>query len=125
MTARAPSQAEDGCTLSGRSATRRKLLSFWTDRRVRCPHFGALAEDPDTTIWLYGDSKNPAGKVVLERVFNVNIENPTFLPDVEKFKQGYAKNPTKDYFVIQGNLTLSQLKTLKKEIDKALKEAAK
>jgi peptidoglycan/xylan/chitin deacetylase (PgdA/CDA1 family) len=65
----------------------------------------ALAEDPDTKIWLYGDPKNPAGKVVLERVFNVNIENPTFLPDVEKFKQGYAKNPTKDYFVIQGHPT--------------------
>lgn len=65
----------------------------------------ALAEDPDTMIWLYGDPKHSAGKVVLERVFNVNIENPTFLPDVEKFKQGYAKNPTKDYFVIQGHPT--------------------
>ena len=63
----------------------------------------ALAEDPDTTIWLYGDVKNPAGKVVLDRIGNVNIENPTFVPSLEKFKAGYAKNPTRDYFVIQGH----------------------
>jgi peptidoglycan/xylan/chitin deacetylase (PgdA/CDA1 family) len=63
----------------------------------------ALTEDPDTTIWLYGDKKNPAGKIVMDRVGNVNIENPTFVPSLEKFKAGYAANPTRDYFVIQGH----------------------
>ncbi len=53
----------------------------------------ALSEDPDTTIWLYGDLKHPSGKVVLDRVGAVNIENPTFLPSLEKFMQGYAKYP--------------------------------
>lgn len=63
----------------------------------------ALAEDPDTTIWLYGDLKNPAGKIVMDRIGGVNIENPTFVPSLEKFKAGYAKNPARDYFVIQGH----------------------
>lgn len=63
----------------------------------------ALSEDPDTKIWLYGDVKNPAGKVVLDRIGNVNIENPTFVPSLDKFKAGYAKNPKRDYFVIQGH----------------------
>jgi len=65
----------------------------------------ALSEDPDTTIWLYGDLKNPAGKIVLDRVGSVNIENPTFLPSLEKFMQGYAKYPQRDFFVIQGHPT--------------------
>ena len=63
----------------------------------------ALSEDPDTKIWLYGDVKNPAGKVVLDRIGNVNIENPSFVPSLDKFKAGYAKNPKRDYFVIQGH----------------------
>ncbi len=63
----------------------------------------ALSEDPDTTIWLYGDKKNPAGKVVMDRVGSVNIENPTFVPSLQRFKAGYALNPTRDYFVIQGH----------------------
>jgi hypothetical protein len=63
----------------------------------------ALSEDPDTTIWLYGDLKNPAGKIVMDRVGSVNIEAPTFVPSLQKFKAGYALNPTRDYFVIQGH----------------------
>lgn len=63
----------------------------------------ALADDPDTTIWLYGDMKNPAGKIVMDRVGSVNIENPTFVPSLQKFKVGYALNPNRDYFVIQGH----------------------
>lgn len=65
----------------------------------------ALSEDPDTTIWLYGDLKHPGGKIVLDRIGSVNIENPTFVPSLEKFKAGYAKNPTRDFFVIQGHPT--------------------
>jgi len=63
----------------------------------------ALLDDPDTTIWLYGDLKNPAGKIVMDRVGSVNIEYPTFVPSLQKFKAGYALNPTRDYFVIQGH----------------------
>jgi len=63
----------------------------------------ALAEDPDIKIWLYGDLKNPGGKIVLDRVGSVNIENPTFLPSLEKFMAGYAKYPDREFFVIQGH----------------------
>jgi peptidoglycan/xylan/chitin deacetylase (PgdA/CDA1 family) len=63
----------------------------------------ALAEEPGTKIWLYGDLKNPAGKVVLDRVYRVNIENPTFLPSLEKFVDGYNRYPERPYFVIQGH----------------------
>lgn len=63
----------------------------------------ALAEDPDFKISLYGDAKNPGGKVVLDRVYPVNIENPLFVPSLEKFEEGYAKYPNRDYFVIQGH----------------------
>jgi peptidoglycan/xylan/chitin deacetylase (PgdA/CDA1 family) len=51
----------------------------------------ALEEDPDTKIWLYGDMKNPAGKLVLDRVGSVNIENPSFKPSLEKFIDGYRR----------------------------------
>jgi peptidoglycan/xylan/chitin deacetylase (PgdA/CDA1 family) len=62
-----------------------------------------LSEDPDTKVWLYGDSKNTAGKLVLDRVYPVNIENPLFLPSLDKFIEGYNKYPQKEYFVIQGH----------------------
>lgn len=58
---------------------------------------------PEIKVWLYGDPKNPAGKVVLERVGAVNIENPTFVPSLEKFVDGYNRNPARPYFVIQGH----------------------
>lgn len=63
----------------------------------------ALEKDTETKIWLYGNPATPAGKLVLDRVYRVNIENPTFLPDVEKFKDGYARYPQRPYFVIQGH----------------------
>lgn len=63
-----------------------------------------LEEDPDIKIWLYGDLKNPAGKIVLDRV-GVNIENPTFVPDLQKFIAGYAKYPEREVFTIQGHPT--------------------
>jgi peptidoglycan/xylan/chitin deacetylase (PgdA/CDA1 family) len=64
-----------------------------------------LSEDKDIKIWLYGDLKHPAGKIVLDRVGAVNIENPTFVPSLEKFIAGYAKYPNRDVFVIQGHTT--------------------
>lgn len=67
-----------------------------------------LQEDPDTKIWLYSKplevtDKLPDGKVILDRVWQVNIEHPTFVPSFEMFKAGYEKFPRRDYFVIQGH----------------------
>jgi peptidoglycan/xylan/chitin deacetylase (PgdA/CDA1 family) len=63
----------------------------------------ALAEENDIQTWLYGDAKNPGGKLVLERVGDVNIEYPTFVPDAHKFAMGYNRHPERDLFVIQGH----------------------
>lgn len=63
----------------------------------------ALETESDIKTWLYGDLKTPAGKVVLDRVGAVNIEAPTFVPDVQKFAQGYNRYPDRDFFVIQGH----------------------
>lgn len=63
----------------------------------------ALKDDPDTKIWFYGNSKEPAGKLVLDRVGSVNIENPIFTPSLEKFVAGYNRYPKREYFVIQGH----------------------
>jgi peptidoglycan/xylan/chitin deacetylase (PgdA/CDA1 family) len=66
-----------------------------------------LAEDADIQAFLYGrpsaQSRLP-GKVVLERVGDVNIEAPLFEPNPEAFIAGYLKNAaTHRYFVIQGH----------------------
>lgn len=63
----------------------------------------ALTEEPEIKIWLYGDIQNPAGKLVLDRVGPVNIENPLFVPSLDRFIAGYNKYPTREYFVIQGH----------------------
>jgi len=62
-----------------------------------------LSEDPDIKVWMYGDSKNPAGKLVLERNYTVSIENPTFIPNYAAFLEGYAHNRGAKYFVMQGH----------------------
>jgi predicted deacetylase len=61
-----------------------------------------LSEDPDIKVWMYGDSKNPAGKVVLRRCI-VNIETPTLIPNYAAFVEGYAHNRGAAYFVMQGH----------------------
>lgn len=63
----------------------------------------ALPEIPDLKVWMYGDPQNPAGKVVLDRVGEVNIENPLFLPSLDRFVRGFNNYPDRDYFVIQGH----------------------
>ncbi len=64
----------------------------------------ALAEDPDISIWMYGDVKNPAGKTVLDRDWGVNIENPVMVPNLAKFTKGYAATSAKRrYYVIQAH----------------------
>jgi peptidoglycan/xylan/chitin deacetylase (PgdA/CDA1 family) len=63
----------------------------------------AMQDDPDTKVWLYGNGKNPAGKLVLDRVGAVNIENPIFKPSLDKFVEGYNKYPNRKFFLIQGH----------------------
>lgn len=63
-----------------------------------------MSEDSDMKVWLYGDPAQSAGKTVLTRVGDVNIEQPTFVPNPEKFVSGYMANYSgRDYFVIQGH----------------------
>ncbi|HEY9248231.1 MAG TPA: heparin lyase I family protein, partial [Rariglobus sp.] len=63
-----------------------------------------MAEDPEMNVWIYGDPARPAGKVVLDRVSLVNIEQPTFVPNPERFVGGYQGNYAgRQYFVIQGH----------------------
>jgi len=66
-----------------------------------------LAEDPAINVILYGhpsDQSKLPGKIVMERVGEVNIEVPLFVPDTGKFIAGYLKNAASHrYFVIQGH----------------------
>jgi hypothetical protein len=63
-----------------------------------------LAEDNDIKVWLYGDRANPAGKAILDRVGAVSIEQPLFVPNADKFIEGYAKNATgRTAYTIQGH----------------------
>jgi len=63
-----------------------------------------MSEDADMKVWLYGDTAQSAGKRVLTRVGDVNIEQPTFVPNPEKFVGGYLANYAgRQYFVIQGH----------------------
>lgn len=66
-----------------------------------------FSEDADMQVFLYG---NPAdqgkipGKIILDRVGDVNIENPLFLPSSEKFIAGYLRRaPGRRCFVAQGH----------------------
>jgi peptidoglycan/xylan/chitin deacetylase (PgdA/CDA1 family) len=63
----------------------------------------ALDAIPDNRIWLYGP-KNPTSykKLSLSRI--LGLENPTFVPDPEKFKTLYEKNAaTAPVLVLQGH----------------------
>jgi peptidoglycan/xylan/chitin deacetylase (PgdA/CDA1 family) len=71
----------------------------------------AVQDDPYLTVWLYpspiddaGHQVEAQGKVtILDRVWQVNIEQPLFKPNYAKFVEGYAKYPDREYFVIQGH----------------------
>ncbi|CAM2953831.1 DUF2334 domain-containing protein [Rariglobus hedericola] len=69
--------------------------------------FKVFAEDPDMKIFLYANRSDQAkipGKVILERVGGVNIEDPLFVPNADKFITGYLKNAKgRSYYVIQGH----------------------
>jgi len=60
-----------------------------------------LSENPDITVWIYGDLKNPAGKTVL-RPSPIMIETRA-RPDFEAFLEAYAHNRGIDCFAMQGH----------------------
>jgi peptidoglycan/xylan/chitin deacetylase (PgdA/CDA1 family) len=70
-----------------------------------------MADEPDMKVWLYpqpldkkGSDLAAAGKVtILDRVWAVNLESKVGQPDFQKFLEGYAKNPDREYFVLQGH----------------------
>ncbi|MDD5263130.1 MAG: polysaccharide deacetylase family protein [Methylacidiphilales bacterium] len=70
-----------------------------------------MDEDPNMKVWLYPVPLDEPGKqlaakgkvVILDRVWEVNIESKVGLPDFDKFVAGYAKHPEREYFVIQGH----------------------
>lgn len=72
-----------------------------------------MADVPEMRTWLYpqpmddkGRALQTGGKVtVLDRVWQVNIEQPLFVPSAEKLEAGYRKFPARDYFVLQGHPT--------------------
>jgi peptidoglycan/xylan/chitin deacetylase (PgdA/CDA1 family) len=63
----------------------------------------ALEAVPDVKIWLYGPAKpKHFSRLSLERV--IALENPTFVPDPEKFKALYEKNAARrEVLVLQGH----------------------
>ncbi|MFA6285941.1 MAG: polysaccharide deacetylase [Opitutaceae bacterium] len=72
-----------------------------------------MAKDPAMKVWLYpspidatGRKLAASGKVtILDRVWAVNFESKVGSPDFQKFVEGYAKNPDREYFVLQGHPT--------------------
>ncbi|PTX99990.1 hypothetical protein DB346_19480 [Verrucomicrobia bacterium LW23] len=62
-----------------------------------------LQDEPDLKVWMYGNARTPAGKIVLQRAFNVNLESPTIIANYGAFIQGYAHNRGAEYFVLQGH----------------------
>jgi len=73
----------------------------------------ALAEDPDMQVVMYpapmfGQARavNAQGKLtILDRVWPVNIEYPTFHPRFDQFLEGYVHNRGREFFVMQGHPT--------------------
>ncbi len=70
-----------------------------------------VAAEPDMKAWLYGPTDAPGrwllaehNVTVLDRVRQVNIEQPIFVPSLEDFRAGYFEHAAgRDYFVIQGH----------------------
>ena len=70
-----------------------------------------MAADPHMKVWLYptpidasGKKLEAAGKIViLDRVFEVNLESAVGVPSFSRFVSGYAKHPEREYFVLQGH----------------------
>ncbi len=73
--------------------------------------YKVMADEPDMKVLLYPQPMDKAaqdlqagGKVtVLDRVWAVNLESKVGQPDFQRFLEGYAKNPDREYFVLQGH----------------------
>ncbi|HEY9248267.1 MAG TPA: polysaccharide deacetylase, partial [Rariglobus sp.] len=72
-----------------------------------------MAKDPAMKVWLYPSPIDASGRklaaegkvTILDRVWAVNFESKVGSPDFVKFVEGYAKNPDREYFVLQGHPT--------------------
>jgi len=70
-----------------------------------------MQDDPSIKVWLYPQALDEAGKkllaagkiVILDRVWDVNLESAVGVPDYEHFRKGYAQHPDRTYFVLQGH----------------------
>lgn len=63
----------------------------------------AIEQIPELEIWMYKETSTPTSKMILPRISEVNIEYPVHVPDVEKFKAGYAQFKSEPVLVIQGH----------------------
>ena len=52
-------------------------------------------------MWLYGDARNPAGKLVLRR--SLNLEHAVGKVDYQTFLRAYQNQRMRDYLVLQGH----------------------
>jgi len=70
-----------------------------------------MQDDPDMKVWLYPQPIDEAGKkleamgkvTILDRVWEVNFEGAVGIPDCQRLINGYAQNPDREYFVLQGH----------------------
>lgn len=61
--------------------------------------------------WLFPSAINEIGKaleaqgkvMILDRIWDVNLEKSVGNPDFNAFVTGYAKHPDREYFVLQGH----------------------
>jgi len=71
----------------------------------------ALQDEPNMKVFLYPKAIDEPGKkleskgkvVILDRIWDVNLEKSVGQPDFNWFLQGYSKHPDREYFVLQGH----------------------
>lgn len=81
------------------------------DKHYDAATFRVMADEPNMKVWLYpnpinkeGQALQDAGKVtILDRVWAVNLEATVGVPDCNRLIKGYAANPERAYFVLQGH----------------------
>jgi peptidoglycan/xylan/chitin deacetylase (PgdA/CDA1 family) len=70
-----------------------------------------MSEDPDIKVWLYPSPIDAMGRklaeegklTILDRVWAVDLEYQVGQPNFKRFVAGYARNPDREYFVLQGH----------------------
>ena len=71
-----------------------------------------MGQDPQMSIWLYPQPLDDQGRalqshskvIILDRVWQANIENPTFHPNLAALQNGYRQfAASRDYLVLQGH----------------------